>query len=197
MIDPHFVILAAAISFLGGLSYLVDTLKGTAQPNRVSWFMWSLAPFVAFVAEVKQGVGLRSLMTFMAGFNPLLIFAATFIDRTSAWRVTRFDLCCGCLSLLGLCLWYVTGAGDVAIAAAIAADGLAAVPTLVKAYAAPQSESAVGFLAFATSAAITLLTISAWNFANYGFPLYICVMSLGLAALIRFRPARLFSQRYA
>jgi len=27
MIDPHFVILGAVVGFLGGLSYLVDTLK--------------------------------------------------------------------------------------------------------------------------------------------------------------------------
>jgi hypothetical protein len=197
MIDPHFVILGAVISLLGGLSYLLATLRGTVQPNRVTWFMWSLAPFVAYVAEVRQGVGLRSLMTFMAGFNPLLIFAATFISRKSAWRITRFDLCCGGLSMAGLCLWYLTGAGNIAIVAALAADGLAAVPTLIKAYVAPQSESSIGFLAFATSAGITLLTISDWSFATYAFPLYIFVLGLCLVALIRFRPARLFGQRYA
>lgn len=197
MIDPHFVIFGAAIGFLGGLSYLAGTLKGTVLPNRVSWFMWTLAPLVAFAAEVQQGVGLQSLMTFMVGFNPLLILLASFANRKSAWQLTRFDLCCGCLSVAGLCLWYVTRVGNVAIVFAILADGLAAVPTLVKAYVAPESESYVGFLAFAVSAAITLLTVSTWNFASYGFPLYICAICLVLTVLIKFRLGRLVSPRYA
>jgi hypothetical protein len=160
MIDAHFVVAGAVIGFLGGLSYLAGTLRGTVQPNRVSWFMWSLAPLVAFAAEVHQGVGLQSLTTFMVGFTPLLIFLASFANRKSAWRLTWGDLCCGGLSLAGLGLWCVTRAGNMAIVFAILADGLAAIPTLVKAYVAPESESYLGFLAFAASAAITLLTVS-------------------------------------
>lgn len=197
MIDVHFVILAAVIGFLGWLSYLAGTLKGAVQPNRVSWFLWCLAPLVAFAAEVQEGVGLPALMTFMVGFNPLLILAASFLSRRSAWRLTRFDLVCGCLSLAGLALWYVTRTGNVAIALSIIADALAAVPTLVKAYVAPESESSIGFLASGISGAITLLTLTAWDFAGYGFPLYICVMSLVLAATIKLRPARLLSRGYA
>ena len=193
MIDPHFVILGAIISFAGGLNYLAGTLRGTVQPNRVSWFIWSLAPLVAFAAELRQGVGLRSLTTFMVGFIPLLILTASFISKKSQWKLTTFDLCCGSLSLAGLGLWYVSGAGNVAIAFSILADALAAVPTMVKAYVAPESESAVGFLAFAISGLITLATVRVWYFETYGFPLNICVLSLILAALINFRPLRLAS----
>ena len=197
MIDPRFVLLAAGISFLGGLTYLVATLKGSVRPNRVTWFMWSLAPLVAFAAELQQGVGLQALATFMAGFNPLLILIASFVNPASAWRLTRFDACCGCLSLAGLGLWYLTRAGDVAIVFAILADGLAAVPTLIKAAVAPESENYLGFLAFTISAAITLLTVSVWNFATYGFPLYLCLIGLLLTALIKFRLGRLLRPRYA
>ena len=56
MLDAHFVILGAAVGFAGALSYLVGTLRGTVRPNRVSWLLWSLAPLVAFAAEVQQGV---------------------------------------------------------------------------------------------------------------------------------------------
>jgi hypothetical protein len=197
MIDEHFVILGAIIGFLGGLVYLAATLKGTVQPNRVSWFLWCLAPLVAFAAEVQQGVGLPALLSFVAGFNPLLVLVASFASRKSAWQVTRFDLCCGALSLAGLGLWYVTRIGNVAIVFAILADGLAAVPTLVKAYRAPESESWVPFLAFSASAAITLLTISSWNFATYGFPVYLLGIGLVLTSLIKFRLGRLVNPNFA
>lgn len=197
MIDQHFVLLGAVIGFAGGVSYLIGTLKGTVRPNRVSWFMWSLAPLVAFAAEMRQGVGLPAVMTFMVGFNPLLILISSFANPRSAWQVTKFDLACGGLSLAGLCLWYLTRAGDVAILFAIVADALAAVPTVVKAYADPDSENYTGFLAFAINAGITLLTIKVWIFASYAFPLYIFVICLVMTALIALRPAQRFSRRYA
>jgi len=63
MIDERFVFIGFAFSLYGGLSYLIDTIKGRNKPNRISWFFWALAPLIAFVAEIKKGVGLQALMT--------------------------------------------------------------------------------------------------------------------------------------
>jgi hypothetical protein len=59
MLDSHFVILGAILNVIGGLSYLIDTIKGKAKPNRVTWFLWALAPLIAFTAELKQGLVYR------------------------------------------------------------------------------------------------------------------------------------------
>jgi hypothetical protein len=196
LIDLHFVLLGAFISLLGGLGYLYGTLAGRVQPNRVSWFMWALAPLVAFAAELQEGVGLQSLMTFMVGIVPLLIVAASFVNRGSAWRITRFDLVCGGLSLAGVGLWALTRSGDVAIVFAILADALAAVPTFVKAAVAPESEGYTPYLGGSISAAITLLTVTDWTFANYAFPLYILAIGLLLTVLVKFRLGRLVKPEY-
>jgi hypothetical protein len=186
VIDVHFVILGALISFTGGINYLVHTLRGKTSPNRVTWLMWALAPLIAFSAEIRSGVGLIALTTFMAGFMPLLIFIATFIGRHAVWELTRFDLTCGALSLVGLGLWLLSGEGTVAIVFSIVADGLAAIPTLRKSYTHPASESWFGFATAATNAGITLLTITVWSFANYGFPLYLLLLCVTLTVLIKF-----------
>jgi len=187
MLNPNFVILGAIIVLFGGLSYLKDTVKGKVKPNRVSFFMWSLAPLIAFIAEIKQGVGIQSLMTFMTGFIPLLIFVASFTNKKSQWKLSRFDLLCGLLSLIGLFLWYITKIGNVAIIFAILADGLAALPTLTKSYYFPETESGWPYITSSISAVITLLTIDNWNFTNVGFPLYILVITLILFSLIQFK----------
>ena len=101
MLDPNFVIVGAVIGFLGGISYLVDTLKGKTKPNRVTWFFWSLAPLIAFAGELDKGVGIQSLMTFMVGFSPLLIFFASFVNKKSFWKLSKSDYLLGLLSLLG------------------------------------------------------------------------------------------------
>jgi hypothetical protein len=190
MINQNFVILGAIIASLGSLSYLIDTIKGKVKPNRVSFLLWSLAPLIAFVAELRQGVGLQSLMTFMVGFLPLTIFIASFFNKNAKWRLTRFDLTCGVLSLIGLLLWYITSSGNVAIVFSILADALAALPTVVKAFNFPETESSWTYFSSTISAAITLLTVKVWDLANAGFPSYILIVTLVISVLVQFKMGR-------
>lgn len=58
MINQNFVILGVTIGFAGNLTYIKSTLEGKTRPNRVSWFMWTLAPYIAFAAQLHEGVGI-------------------------------------------------------------------------------------------------------------------------------------------
>ncbi|HLO13486.1 MAG TPA: hypothetical protein VK206_01565, partial [Anaerolineales bacterium] len=149
MLHPNFVIVGTILGSIGTLAYIIDTIKGRVKPNRVSFLLWSIAPFIAFAAMLKQGVGISSLMTFSTGFLPLLVFIASFVNKKAEWKITRFDLVCGFLSVIGLALWLITKVGNVAIIFSILADGLAAVPTIRKAYYYPETEIAWPW--FATS----------------------------------------------
>jgi hypothetical protein len=186
MLDEHFVILGASIGLLGSIGYARDTINGKTKPNRVTWFIWALAPLIAFAAEVQDGVGLRSLMTFEVGFGPLLVFLSSFVNPQSYWKISRLDIGCGLLSLLALALWRLTAIGDLAIALCIASDLLAAIPTLVKSYKEPYSESLLVFVLGGINATITLLTIEYWTFATAGFPVYIVSICAVFILLIKF-----------
>lgn len=185
MINDNFAILGAFIFFFGSIGYFIDTIKGKVKPNRVTWFLWTLAPLIAFTAQVQQGVGIQSLLTLMTGLIPLFIFIASFVNKKSYWKIGRLDLICGTLSILGLLLWWVTKVGNIAIVFAILADLLAGLPTIIKSYKAPETENYLIYFADAISAALTLLTIKTWNFATYGFPVYILIADSLLALLIR------------
>lgn len=190
MIDERFVFLAAGCNLLGSASYVVATLRGRTKPNRVTWSMWALAPFIAFAAEMGEGVGLRSLMTFMVGFSPLLVLISSFVNRDAYWKLIRFDLGCGALSLVAIVAWRVTGSGVVAVVFSLVADLLAGIPTVVKAYREPSTEDATVFIFGTISAAITLLTVDEWTIAAYGFPAYIAGMGVLLTVLISFPAMR-------
>jgi hypothetical protein len=187
MINQNFVILGAIIAAVGSASYLIDTLKGKVKPNRVSFLLWSLAPLIAFFAEIKQGVGIQALMTFVVGFLPLTIFIASFVNKKAEWKLTGFDLMCGALSIVGLVLWYITKSANIAIIFSILADGLAALPTVVKSFNYPETESAWPYFASTISGILTLLTVKVWNLANIGFPLYIILITLVIFSLVQFK----------
>lgn len=140
-----------------------------------------------FFAEIKQGVGIQALMTFIVGFLPLTIFIASFVNKKAVWALTGFDFLCGALSIVGLVLWYITKSGNIAIIFSILADGLAAIPTVVKSFNFPETESTWPYLASTISAILILLSIKVWNVANVGFPLYIVLITLVIFSLVQFK----------
>lgn len=187
MLNENFVFVGIAIGSIGTISYLISTIKGKTKPNKVSWFFWAAAPLIAFAAQIKQGVGVQSFLAFSVGFGPLLIFLASFLNKKSEWKLTKLDVVCGLLAFVGLILWQITQVGNVAIFFSIMADGLAAIPTIVKSYKFPQTENANAFLFGAINATFTLLTISNWQFAEAAFPLYIFIICVILFVLIKFK----------
>jgi hypothetical protein len=187
MLDERFVLLAITFNIYGATRYLRQTLKGSNRPNRVTWFMWSLAPLVAFIAELGDSVGLPALMTLIIGLDCALIFLASFANPAAHWKLTKFDLTCGAISLLGLMLWLLTRHSELAIGLSIVADAAASVPTIVKAYRHPASENSLLYSFAAVSAIITLLTLQDWTFSHWGFPVYIAADSLLIAAILIYR----------
>jgi len=187
MLDERYVIVGVLLSIYGSLSYLIDTVKGKVKPNRVSWLFWAIAPLIAFSAEIEKGVGIHSLMTFIVGFNPLVIFLASFLNKKAYWKLDKLDYLYGGLALLGLILWQITGEGNLAIFFSIMADGLAAIPTVIKSYKDPGSENYKIYFYSMLNAGITILTIKVWDFAHWGFPVYIFGICSLLYVLIKFK----------
>jgi hypothetical protein len=184
LLDVHFVLLGALCSVLGQIVYLRDTLRGTTQPNRVTYLLWAAAPLLAFTVEIQSGVGLRALLPLMAGLGPVAVLLASWASRSAAWRITRADLACGALSVLGTVGWWITREGLVAIAAAIAADFLAGVPTVVKSWRYPETETAVAYAGASANAIITLLTVTRFALIEVAFPAYIFMLASTQLAVI-------------
>lgn len=191
MLNTNFVIIGTIIGALGSIAYLIDTIKGKVKPNRVSFFLWSVAPIIAFAAMMEKGVGLESLMTLSVGILPLIIFVASFHNKKAEWKLSKFDILCGFLSILGLILWLITKEGNIAITLSIIADGLAALPTIVKAYKYPETEIAWPWIATSIGVLLTLLTITNITFANSAFNIYILFANTLIFTLVQFKIGKL------
>lgn len=155
--------------------------------------MWSIAPLIAAVAAFSSGVTWAALPIFMSGFCPFLIFLASFVNRQAYWKLETFDYFCGALSLLALILWAITQNPIIAIIFAIASDGLAAVPTLIKAWKYPETESGEAYTSGLINALTSFFAIKVWSFAHYGFAVYLVVINICLlVSVYRKRVLKLF-----
>lgn len=187
MLNSNFVIVGTLIGAVGSIAYLIDTVKGKVKPNRVSFLLWSVAPQIAFAAMLQKGVGLEALMTLSVGVLPLIIFIGSFVNKEAEWKLTKFDLLCGFLSVVGLILWLILKEGNVAILFSLIADGLAALPTIVKSYQYPETEASWPWIATAFGVVLTMLTLDTFTFANSAFNMYILVVNTIIFSLIYFR----------
>ena len=185
---------SALISIVGASTYIRDTLRGKTKPNRVTWSMWALAPLIGFAAAWSSGADFwANARIFLAGFLPLIVFLSSFLNSHSYWKLTRFDFVCGALSLTALIAWLGVDAPRLAILLAATADGLASVPTIVKAWRYPETETGVAYMASLLSVALVLPSIPVWNIENAAFQVYLLLINIALIIAVYRR--RIFTVR--
>lgn len=183
------VILSVFISIGGSIAYIRDTLAGRTKPNRVSWFLWALAPILGTIAALSAHADVWvTVRIFVAGFIPLTVFIFSFVNPNSYWKLTRFDYFCGAFAVAGLILWASTGSPQIAVLFLAAADGFAALPTIIKAWKNPETETGFTYLAGLVGTILVLPSIPVWNIQNSAFQIYLLIVnSLLLLAIYRKR----------
>jgi hypothetical protein len=121
---------------------------------------------------------------FFAGFFPVIIFLVAWVRRNTYWKITAFDVLCGIFSFIALVLWIVTHKTGISILFAILSDALAAVPTLIKAWKHPETETAIGYTPGLINNILALLLIRNWTFSLYSFSIYFILLNITLIVFI-------------
>lgn len=183
MLPENCSILGAILGSLGGFYYLYETAVGKVQPNRVTWLLWGIFPMVIFAAQRAQGVQGLSWTSFAAGFTPLLVVAASFFNTKAYWKTEPRDYGLMAAAVAGLVLWATTRQPNLAILFSLLADGLAGLPTFLKAYQHPQSESWLAYSVSTLGFGISLLSVQVFTFETTAFVAYLFLLNGACAVL--------------
>lgn len=178
------LIAGSGLQFLGSIYYFLETLAGRVRPNRVSWLLWSVVPFIAVAAELKAGIKWPVLPVFLNGFIPLLVFGASFWNKRAYWKLGGFDYLCGLCSILAVALWLASGNSAVAVGFSILADFLAAVPTLVKSWKVPSSESSLAYMGTVAGGVTGIIGAQSLTFIEIGFLAYVVILNIVVVGFI-------------
>ncbi len=178
MFPEQIIFIGILINLFCSFWYIKNTLKGDTKPNPVSWFIWSLAPFVGVFLQLRAGAGWSVMGVFMAGFAPLLIVIFSLFRRNRFWKIRPFDIVCGFFSILALIIYVATSNVAVSIVFAILSDFLAYIPTFVKTWKNPETETSSVYLAGIINNILSLLIIKNWFFTIYSFQIYLILGNL-------------------
>ena len=172
------VILSAFVSLIGGTAYIRDTLSGKSKPNRVSWSMWTIAPLIGTAAAISAHADIWvTIRIFLAGFIPLLVFVVSFVNPKSYWKLSTFDFLCGACSVLALIMWGAIDSPRSAILFAAIGDGFAALPTILKAWKYPETETGLNYIMSFVSVLLIIPSIQVWNIENSAFQVYLLIVN--------------------
>ncbi len=178
------VFVGAIVMFGGVLSYTWATLRGETKPNRVTWLLWSIAPLIGTAAALSDGVRLATLPVLVAGVSPLMVFVASFVNKKSYWKLEKLDYICGSIAILALILWRITDDPIVAIQFAILSDALAALPTLIKSWKFPETESGIAYTTSLFGTATSFFAFKTGDFSEWAFPVYLVTINALIAFAI-------------
>ncbi len=197
MTFAHFLVIISAIISAGGASlYIRDTLRGKTKPNRVTWSMWALAPLLGTGAALAAHADMwATVRIFLAGFLPLIVFLASFINRKSYWRSSVFDLLCGGCSGVAILVWIILDAPRLAILFTAIADGFATLPTFIKAWKFPETETGVTYIAGLIALVLVIPSIPTWNIENSAFQIYLFMANTSIIVAVYRKRFLRFLQR--
>jgi hypothetical protein len=185
---PSYAVYIAVVINAGGVTgYIRDTLRGNTFPHRITWFLWGFIPFVTVAVQLRDHVGIQTVMTFSYFATAMAVLVTSFLARRGSWQVTPFDWACGGVCLAAVAVYAATLKGDLAISLLLTAEFFAAVPTVRKSWKAPETETWTVFLAGVVSSSITLLTVRHWTFPTYALSTWIGLQSGTQVMLVRGR----------
>jgi hypothetical protein len=153
--------------------YLRDVWAGHARPNAVSWFMWGLTPLIGAFAALSKGATWATIPVFGSGLICLAVFVTCLFNKNAYWKLGVFDFLCGGLSVAALVAWQLTLEPLWAIVLAVLSDFMASLPTYIKAWNAPDTESVPTYLAGILNALTALAAAKSGSLSELLFPSYL------------------------
>ncbi len=178
--------IAAAISLIAYIPFVIAILRGKAQPHRASWFIWSLVSAVIAISYVQTGATDTALVPAVYGVCSVIIFVFSIRYGVGGW--TPFDRKCLGVSIFGIALWLVFKEPVAALVLNISVDVTGALPTLKKIKENPDSEDRTTWFLFWLGSVFNVIAINRWSIVIAMYPLLMLFLISLIAGMVLFLP---------
>jgi len=185
-IKAIFGILSSIFVLIGGIPYLRDIQQRQARPHVLSWLGWAFVTALGASAMLAEGSEWVVAILFANTFLCLVIVGYSIIKKTGVWSTSIYDFIFFGFGILGLVLWQTIDLPVLALICAIIADFCFGVPTIIKTYKNPKSETYFVWLAASISGLLSLFAFKNLVFCEIAYPLYLFLFdSLVLLLVLR------------
>lgn len=173
---------SALVVFTAYIPYAVDIIRGKVVPARSARIMLTLLLIVTLFQQQSLGSGWAMAVTVGETIGALGILVLSL--KRGIGGLTRLDIICYALLAVSVGLWLKTDNALLAIHITIIADTVAFLPTMVKTWHFPKSETPLFFTIGATMPLLSILAEGNYTYAVMLFPLYLAAINSLEVALI-------------
>ena len=161
-------ILAVILTIVGYVPYIRDILKKKTKPHSFTWFIFSLAGFIAYSLQVYGGAGVGAWMLFVASSLCFIIFLLSL--SVGDKDISASDVVFLLLSLLALFLWLVVKQPVWSVILATLVEILGFVPTVRKSWNKPYSETIFTYQMSSFRFVISIFALQRFNILTLLYP---------------------------
>lgn len=181
--------LSGILGVLANVPYIIDTLKGKTKPHRVSWAIFLLINLINLVSLMASGA--TNSLWLVIGFSISQFVIVVLSIKKGTGGLGRLEVTCMIGAGLGIGLWMYFNNPLVAIICNIIAVSIALVPTIIKAYKEPHTETKSTWLIGALGALLSALSVGGLHVELLLFPIYSCVVQVFVYCLLEYRLVKL------
>ncbi|HUD11546.1 MAG TPA: hypothetical protein VMS08_03975 [Candidatus Saccharimonadia bacterium] len=188
--DFWYGIASVIVNASGYLPYIRGILRGHVRPQRITWGIWSILTTIAFVNQIVNGGGYSVLFFGSTVLLVVTVFVLSF--RFGIGGRSKFDMAVLAAACCLFVAWAATKNTHITTVIAITIDGVAALPTVFKTFARPETEAYLQWIMAAISGLLSMLAIGAHGaYILYAYPIYVIVMN-GVIVLAKFAATRAY-----
>lgn len=173
--------IAGIIAISGYIPYIYSILKGQTQPNRATWFIWTIVGGLLAFSYIAEGDQHSIWLPLGYFFGPLITAILSLRYGYAEW--TRLDTICIIAALISIIPWVFADNANATLIINLLIDMIGSVPTLVKTFREPETEDLLAWAFFFVANTLQLFAIEMWNLASL-YPVYLFVLAASMVIFI-------------
>lgn len=186
--DPRLIIsmLATVIGIASFVPYIKDILACRTAPHAYSYLLWTLTLATA-AAGVLYGDGGMGAFFVLATWTVLMGGIFLLSLRYGTRHISRFDTVVLVSALAAIALWWIFDHPLLSVFLVAAIDCIAYLPTLLKSYRDPWSETLVAWVLYSIGTLLALLALEEYNLLTMTYLIAIALANTALIAVCAIR----------
>ena len=177
--------LAMVLTIAAMLPYARETFLGHIRPHRATWLVWALLASLSASAQIASGSG-PALWFAATQAGGTLLIAAMALRSGRGKLASATEILVIALAGFGFVLWQLTSEPAYALVISISISACAAIPTILKSFADPASESLVPWTLKLAASICAVIVAAPAGPVMLAYPVYLAVLYSSILVALAF-----------
>jgi len=178
-----FGISAGIIDLISFYPYIRSILRGETKPQRAAFAIWSLVGILTLFSYFASGARDTIWLVLVYSVMQLFVFGLSF--KYGMGGLSKLDISCMFLALLGATLWIVTRNPLTALYCSIFIETLGFIPIIRKVFMMPETENTPAWTLSIIAAILNLFAITTLSLQIALYP-FVMVIAEGIVVTLLF-----------